>query len=88
MHKIVATFRMFMMRSWISDARWAYSDTAALTKMAAHREEEEAGIEEGLSACPIDAMLSVIDGRWMGRFFGGFPMAPCAPVNCAGAFPI
>ena len=55
------------MRSWILDARCAYTDTERCAdKYVSVQGKKMPVSKKELSACPIDAMLSVIDGRWKG----------------------
>lgn len=67
MHKIVAIFRRFIIRSFGSDAQKPYTDAKSCTDKCVSRERRNVPVwKEEVSACPIDAMLSVVDGRWKG----------------------
>src|ERR1700723_1014585 len=67
MHKIVAIFRRFIIRSFDSDARKAYTDSDRCTDKCVSMQRRNMPVsKKEVSACPIDAMLSVVDGRWKG----------------------
>jgi hypothetical protein len=60
-----------------------------VTKLSVQKWTQETAMsvsKKEISPCPIDAMLSVIDGAGRGRSCGGCWMAPCGPTSCTVAF--